>query len=932
MNKLILLSACLLITSCAHRVSTHTLRDIDVPGNKEHSNFANTKPSKNQAEIRDAYTHYLEHASKNDISRNQALQRLAQLEFELTSKLDSKASDTNNPDANSDYIRGLDSSIQLLKLSLRDYPNAKGADKTLYQLAKAYDQKGDIEQPILTLETMTEKYPRSQYYVESVFRLAEYAFTNKDYSKAEDLYTDVIVAKKNSEYLENALYKRGWARFKQEYYQDAIDDFHDVINLHKFSDYDRLDSSQKSQFEEYFRGFGLSFIYLGGEKQLNTYFGQHKRFKFIYQTYQEVSQLYIEDQRYSDAADTLESYIKLFPESSYAPVASIGILDVWRQGGFTNKLLPALDTTYAKYHPNSHHWENYRSLNKATYDNVTSSIKKYVILAAAYYHKDFQSRHQEASFENAKNWYERYLKYYNEYSRKDHIHYLYAELLLAHHDLENSLHQYETAAYDSGIILDKDAAYSSIIVSYQLYSSAKNESESTLYLDKLARYTRQYAELYPGDKNTPKLLAQASQAAYKSNAFEQAVNLTELQTGDKYDTTTYTVETIKANSYFKLKQFQDAESAYISLLHNYKLSEISKQEISNNLALSIYNQARSAESAGRINDAMREYDRISDITPGTPIAETGMYDGIALCMQNNLWDDAIAKIKKFQALYPASKHNNDVSKKLSVAYLKSHQDIAAAKELVKIANADSDMSYRTAAFWKSGELFESKRDYKSAISSYREYVKHTNRPYPQYLEAMNKIANLYASLDDTRNSRDWLRKIVDTDKKASDSLKTDRTNQLAAYATLQLAKVEDANFGKIRLVIPLKRSLSDKKYYMQRAVNLYGRASSYGIQDITTESTYAIAEIYRQFSQALLNSERPRNLSKNELEQYNILLEDQSYPFEDKAIEFYSINLAHTKENIFNTWMQQSYARLKELYPARYNRDVKLESYINVLH
>ena len=119
---------------------------------------------------------------------------------------------------------------------------------------------------------------------------------------------------------------------------------------------------------------------------------------------------------------------------------------------------------------------------------------------------------------------------------------------------------------------------------------------------------------------------------------------------------------------------------------------------------------------------------------------------------------------------------------------------------------------------------------------------------------------------------------------------------------------------------------------MQTAINLYGRASSYGVSETTTESTYAIANIYRDFSKALLESERPKNLNKQELEQYKILLEDQAFPFEDKAIEFLETNMGQVKNGIYDEWIQKSLVKLKELFPTRYNRETKLDDYINVLH
>jgi hypothetical protein len=112
---------------------------------------------------------------------------------------------------------------------------------------------------------------------------------------------------------------------------------------------------------------------------------------------------------------------------------------------------------------------------------------------------------------------------------------------------------------------------------------------------------------------------------------------------------------------------------------------------------------------------------------------------------------------------------------------------------------------------------------------------------------------------------------------------------------------------------------------MQDAINLYGQASSYRLAIITTESTYAIGEIYQHFSKALLNSERPANLSADELDQYNILIEDQAFPFEEKAIEFHEINVARSRDGTESQWIRASFNALKVLFPSRYGRTGKVD-------
>ena len=199
------------------------------------------------------------------------------------------------------------------------------------------------------------------------------------------------------------------------------------------------------------------------------------------------------------------------------------------------------------------------------------------------------------------------------------------------------------------------------------------------------------------------------------------------------------------------------------------------------------------------------------------------------------------------------------------------------------------------------------------------------------MESMQKLSTLYSQTQDLRQADRWRKTILAADKRTPNDLKTERTRLISSKAALVLAQEQESGFASTRLSVPLQRSLKRKTYFMQKAVNLYGQASTYGISGIATQATYSIAEIYLSFSKALLASERPQNLSKTELEQYNILLQDKSYPFEDKAIEFYATNLGHVKDGIYDEWMQKSFAKLKALYPERYGRDVKLEPYINVL-
>jgi Tfp pilus assembly protein PilF len=111
-----------------------------------------------------------------------------------------------------------------------------------------------------------------------------------------------------------------------------------------------------------------------------------------------------------------------------------------------------------------------------------------------------------------------------------------------------------------------------------------------------------------------------------------------------------------------------------------------------------------------------------------------------------------------------------------------------------------------------------------------------------------------------------------------------------------------------------------RKTALEAALDGYGRAAGYGIASVTTEASYAMADLYRDFGRALMESERPRDLSAEELEQYDLLLEEQAFPFEEKAIGIHETNARRAMDGVYDDWVRRSYAALAEMKPARYAR------------
>ena len=911
-----------------------TIRDIDVANKKQSQQKVFIKP-KSTVDIRKAYSDYLKFASKDDNSRLDAINRLAELEFELSSKLQQEnenlKTDKNEELDNRLYNERLEKTIELLSTSLKDYPKAKGNDKILYQLAKAYDHKGDNDNSEKTLLKLVSKYPKSRYYIESQFRIAEILFSKRNYVKAEDTYTDIIGSRKDNIFYEKSLFKRGWARFKQEYYLEAVDDYLEAVNYHNFDDYNELKKSQLGQFNEYFRAIGLSFSYLGGAEPLNEYFKTNPSFRYIYYSYSHVSDIYLKQQRYSDAVDTLKFFITNNKNSKNIPISHLQIVKIWKKSGFAKKATEEIDTLYNKYHPNSKYWLNKNASDKI-YKNVSAELKENILLASSYYHKLYLEKPKNKHFVQANKWYERYLKNYKSYARKDNIYYQYASLLSKNKQYSSALKLYELAAYDGEIILNKKAAYATIVLSDKIYKNKKPGSSKKEILNKHIKYATLYTQLYASNKRSPQIILHAAELAFQTKQFKKAIELAESVPNNIRSASSTKANIIKAHSYFNSGEYGNAEAAYFSVLATGRLGKKIKQKLTDKLALSIYKQAGISSNEGKIDEAIEHFVRISSIAPSSSISATGFYDAIALSMKHQLWNVSIRSIKEFQQLYPNNKYSRDVTKKLSVAYLNSNQGIKAAQEFEKISGFENNKEIKIAALWQAAELYESKRDLKAAIRSYEKYTVKYKKPFPQYMESMNKLTELYIKINNKKKTTRWYKEIIKADKKTISKYKTDRTRYITSSASLNLAKNEHIKFTKQRLTIPLKLTLRKKKYAMQKAVKYYGQASKYGIAETATESTHAIADIYKTFSKDLLTSQKPKGLSSDELEQYTILLEDKAFPFEDKAIEFYEANMSHIRDGVYNKWVKQSHIQLRKLFPTRYKRTAKLDRYINELH
>jgi hypothetical protein len=214
-----------------------------------------------------------------------------------------------------------------------------------------------------------------------------------------------------------------------------------------------------------------------------------------------------------------------------------------------------------------------------------------------------------------------------------------------------------------------------------------------------------------------------------------------------------------------------------------------------------------------------------------------------------------------------------------------------------------------------------------ALAVYLEYVRQFPEPVEIAVETRFKVAKLYQQTGEAKLYREQLREIVAADRSAGDE-RTDRVRYLAARSALVLAEDLYHHFDEVALVQPFDKNLQRKQGRMNVALDALGALVDYQVGEVTAAATFYMAEVYYDFSQALLESERPSDLQPAELQEYELVLEEEAYPFEERSIEVHEKNLELMGSGIYNEWIEKSLGRLAVVMPGRYAKAEESVGYL----
>lgn len=882
-----------------------------------------------------AYRSYLQLAPE-DPRRAQAMRRLGDLQLEGADSPDSAqpAARETPAKAAGDY----QAAIRLYEDLLRTYPGAPDNDQVVYQLAHAYEMSGSLESALAVLDRLVRDYPQTRYREEAQFRRGELMFTMRNYPGAERAYAAVMLEPEHGPFYERSVYMHGWSVYKQGRLEDALASFFLVLDLkvgplpeaQSLEQATALSRADRELVEDTLRVTSLCLENLQGADSIPPFIDRPLRRGYEYRVYQGLGEMYLTQERIKDAADAFLSFVRRNPTHAQAPVLQARVIGIYERANFEGLALDAKVEFVERY---GAHSEFAKANPQAWQAGARPLVKSYLVELARRGHALAQRTRQSQDRQAAVHWYRELIDGFGEDPEAAQANFLLAELLFEDGGFAEASVEYERAAYGYPQN-DKsaDAGYSALLAYAQQEKGATEGQRAALERTSIESALR-FGATFPGDARVGAVLTNAAERLYAAHdtarAEQVARSVLQLQPAPSAEQQRV-AWTVIAHSDFDEGRFATAEEAYVEALARTAAQDASRGALTERLAASVYRQGEQARTAGRLEEAVADFERVGRVAPDSPVRAAAQYDAAAALMKLKRWDAAGRALEDFRQRYPGHPLQKGVGEKLAAVYSESGQWRLAAAEFGRLSEGQADAELARGALWQSAELYEKAQQRDAGAAAYERYVKRFPQPFAAAVEARYRLERLAMEEGNNALALARARELMDAERQGG-AARTDHTRLLGAKAALLLAEPVAAEYRRVALVEPLKKQLKLKKERMEAALGAYAAASDYGVADVLTEATYRTAELYRDFGQALLASQRPKGLSQVEREQYDVLLEEQAFPFEEKAAALHEANARHSAEGVYDAWVKSSFEALAKLQPVRYGKSERGEEAVDAL-
>lgn len=916
------------------------------------------------SEIRNGYAQLVDKLDDKGLSRHLDF-RLADVEMLLAEEKQSTG------DTFSDTT-WYEAAIQAYEKVLASYPDDPTKEAMMYQLSRAYDLNAQGEKSVETLRALLTIFPESIHAPEAWFRLGEVFYSEGNYSEAAVVYNRVIEYGKDNPFYVMSSYMQGWAYYNVEDYDAALVAFDNMLSAsflyleleeieqEQSVNLTLLSKGQQRLVKDSLRLMASLFSYRGNGKAVVAFYESKSAAPYRHLVFDELAQQHLDNDRFIDASEAYLAFASAYPMHREAVSFYVKHIDAFILGDFPSEVLDAKAGFVAAFGKEQGVFDE---LCHQCKENAKPYLYDYLQELAQTEHSlaqrltapnrrtslpeilqgyDDASLNEQANlaFDKAARFYTEFINTFPDDKLRPQVEFNLAESYFESKQYDKAIFHYERFAYDFPTHpMAGDGAYTALLSYINLLAShnEKSNDERHALLERQRKSQLRFIDTFEGDPRAVKVTQTVMQAYFEEGDFEHALKFSEWllsppETQHKAVALSiqHSAELVEAHALFGLARFKSAEQAYANILSRMATQDTNVKALTRNYAISIYKQAEQAVGQGDLASAIEHLNRIIDKTPDVDVRVNAQYDAANYLIAASRFDEAQALLDDFAIRFAGHELAKTIDEKRLYVYEETEQWQAAADILKAVWQENKQSQTGQEALYQSAVYYENAGNRSASLSAYRTYAHTYPEPFDLATEARFTLSEFYSQSKESNKRRYWLDKLIKSHDDAGERA-TLRSRTLAAMAAMVFADDAKYVFEQQKLTQPLKQSLTKKRRALVKAVDAHNKVLAYGVRDYVTIANHQLGGLYRRLARDLMASERPAELNSLELEQYDLLLEEQAYPFEEQAIQVYEINIKRSWDGVFDKWVKESFSELAELYPNRYRKN-EIREEISIEH
>ncbi len=856
----------------------------------------------------------------------------------------------------------INESLSQMELLLAKYPHSQYAAELNFRRGDIYYNLQFYSKALSAFQAVLDDENNQAYYINSMYMLGWTLFKSNKLAKADSQFIAVldylVSQEKVQPYEDNFRFSSLNTR-----YQGLVSDIERVLSI-------SLSQQQQS----------VSLLSLLSKEESNPQI----KYLYLYRhlLFKNLANFLIENELKHDGELTYQAYIERYSGSLWASRFSIELLSLYQQQGKYSAARTLQQQYVQRYGLTSQFWQQAMIAKNNALVNERVLVHEVLpnLLNFSYQHsRRLYAKAQalavgtarEQAFAETANWLSTYLSIaklkQSEFLIADLAgskgiladELLFADACFEAKHYQQALSSYQYIAYDSPLAEETEqsatiylnAAYATTVSVRALLAQLTPLGKSD---NKLAQQQKllqvqqhldgEFIEHFPNDPRALVLAIQAAQIAFNQADYPlmkrhtdyilqfygviAPVSNNKALINNKVPLNNVGLKQVQiasqlqANSSYQREDYQQAEQGYVLALHYVDKNNANRKVMRDLLASSIYFQAQQSKKHSP-SIAVEHYLRLGVVIPESSYRATAEFDAANILLSQNLWQQAVDVLLNFQKQYPQHEYSSSIPAKLAMSYEQLEQWQLAAVQLLIMTQGQASSELKREAQYNAAQFYLKAGNLSKAIITFRAYAHSYPKPFDVAQEVRYKMSQFYQQTNEPNKQYYWYRKLIkfhdDSSLKQGQNIYA-RSAYLASIAALGLGEAHQQTFTRAKLTLPLKTSLRIKQKQMKSAIHYYQKLLTYQLAEFVPHGTFNLAQMYTQLAVDVMSSVRPKDLDDLALEEYELILEEIAYPFEEKSIEIHVSNSKRAWQDTYDHWIAKSFAVLAELEPAQYNK------------